>query len=105
MAFDSTNFAAHIGVSARTLQTASRSISGLGIHQYSRLRRLWAVRRQLRSGAPGLTVKASALANGFWHMGEFSSVYRNAFGESPSETLSHSRDKAFKPRYAALAPS
>jgi AraC family ethanolamine operon transcriptional activator len=99
------SLAANIGVSVRTLQTASRSISGLGIHQYSRLRRLWAVRRQLRTGAPGLTVKASALANGFWHMGEFSNVYRSAFGESPSETLSHSRGTAFKPGYAALAPS
>ena len=83
-----------IGVSVRTLQTASRSISGLGIHRYSRLRRLWSVRRQLRSGASGLTVKASALANGFWHMGEFSKVYRAAFGESPSETLARRRDTA-----------
>lgn len=81
-----------LGVSVRTLQTASRSISGLGIHQYSRLRRLWSVRKQLRSGASGLTVKASALANGFWHMGEFSKVYRAAFGESPSATLSRRRD-------------
>jgi AraC family ethanolamine operon transcriptional activator len=97
--------AEEIGVSVRTLQTASKSISGLGMHQYSRLRRLWSVRRQLRSGAAGLTVKASALANGFWHMGEFSSVYRAAFGESPSETLSRSRDAASSRRYAALAPS
>lgn len=86
--------AVEIGVSVRTLQTASRSISGLGIHQYSRLRRLWAVRQQLRSGASGLTVKASAIANGFWHMGEFSRVYREAFGECPSETLAGSRDAA-----------
>ncbi len=97
--------AAEIGVSVRTLQTASRSISGLGIHQYSRLRRLWSVRRQLRSGAAGLTVKSSAFANGFWHMGEFSRVYSTAFGENPSETLSRSRDAAPVRRYAALAPS
>ena len=97
--------AAQIGVSVRTLQTASRSISGLGMHQYSRLRRLWSVRRQLRTGAPGLTVRASALANGFWHMGEFSSVYRAAFGESPSKTLAGSRDTASDRRYPALAPS
>ena len=83
-----------LGVSVRTLQTASRSISSLGIHQYSRLRRLWSVRKQLHSGASGLTVKASALANGFWHMGEFSKVYRAAFGESPSETLSRRREAA-----------
>lgn len=97
--------AAEIGVSVRTLQTASRSISGVGMHQYSRLRRLWSVRRQLRTGAAGLTVKASALANGFWHMGEFSNVYRAAFGESPSETLSRSKDTVPARRIVALAAS
>lgn len=66
--------ATDIGVSLRTLQTAVRTICGSGYHRYSRLRRLWSVRRQLRTGAPGLTVRASALAHGFLHMSEFSSV-------------------------------
>ena len=83
--------AEEIGVSVRTLQTAARAVSGLGIHHYSRLLRLWSVRQQLRTGAAGLTVKASALAHGFWHMGEFSGVYRATFGEPPSETLARAR--------------
>ncbi|MEP6838568.1 MAG: helix-turn-helix domain-containing protein [Bradyrhizobium sp.] len=87
----SEELAGEIGVSARTLQTAARAVSGLGIHHYSRLMRLWSVRRQLRTGAAGLTVKASALAHGFWHMGEFSGVYRATFGEPPSETLARSK--------------
>lgn len=99
------NLAEEIGVSVRTLQTASRSLCGVGLHKYSRLRRLWSVRRQLRTGAAGLTVKASALANGFWHMGEFSSVYRTTFGESPSETLARSRTPAPGRGYAGLAPA
>jgi len=76
-----------IGISVRTLQTASQSICGLPVHRYSRLKRLWSVRRQLRSGAPGLTVKSSALAHGFWHLSQFTFAYCQAFGELPSSTL------------------
>lgn len=83
--------AEELGVSVRTLQNATRMLCGAGAHEYGRLRRLWSVRRQLRAGAPGLTVKASALANGFWHMGEFSRAYRDAFGELPSLTLTRAR--------------
>ena len=93
-----------LGISVRTLQTAAQSLCGTGIRQYSRLRRLWSVRRQLRTGGAGLTVKASALANGFCHMGEFSGVYRAAFGESPSQTLARSK-QGTTGGYAALLPS
>jgi AraC family ethanolamine operon transcriptional activator len=80
-----------IGISVRTLQKAAFAVCGSGVYHYSRLRRLWSVRRQLRTGAPGLTVKASALAHGFWHQSEFSSAYRAAFGELPSTTLEQAR--------------
>ena len=80
-----------IGVSVRTLQKAAFSVCGSGAYHYSRLRRLWSVRRQLRTGAPGLTVRASALAHGFWHQSEFSNAYRVAFGELPSTTLEQAR--------------
>ncbi|MDI1263133.1 MAG: helix-turn-helix domain-containing protein [bacterium] len=99
------SLAAELGVSVRTLQTATQSVCGAGAHHYSRLRRLWSVRRQLRTGAAGLTVKASALANGFGHMGEFSGIYRYAFGETPSQTLARSRQTPVRRTYAALAPS
>lgn len=99
------SLAAELGVSVRTLQTATQSVSGAGVRHYARLRRLWSVRRQLRTGAAGLTVKASALANGFGHMGEFSGTYRRTFGETPSQTLARSRMVPPSRRYAALAPS
>ncbi len=83
--------ACELGVSARTLQTAVNAVCGLGAHRYARLRRLWAVRNQLRTGMPGLTVRASALAHGFCHMSEFSEAYRTAFGELPSQTLAQAR--------------
>ncbi|TPQ32811.1 AraC family transcriptional regulator [Bradyrhizobium guangdongense] len=80
-----------LGISVRTMHTAVHAVCGSSPHRYSQLRRLWAVRRQLRQGAPGLTVKASALAHGFWHMGDFSRFYRDTLGELPSQTLAGAR--------------
>jgi AraC family transcriptional regulator, ethanolamine operon transcriptional activator len=49
------------------------------------------VRQQLvRADAPQ-SIKAIALLNGFWHMGEFTSLYRDLFGETPQQTLSAMR--------------
>ena len=90
--------AEEIGISVRTLQTASRSVCGQSVHGYSRLKRLWSVRRQLRTGANGLTVKASALAHGFWHISQFTNAYRASFGELPSNTLAHARLAGGTPR-------
>jgi AraC family ethanolamine operon transcriptional activator len=83
-----------IGISVRTLQSAVNVVCGSGLHRYSRLRRLWSVRRQLRMGFPGLTVKASAWAHGFVHMSEFSDSYKKAFGELPSATLLNAQRRA-----------
>jgi AraC family ethanolamine operon transcriptional activator len=87
----SEDLARHLGVSVSTLKASVLAIRGMSIHRYLRLRRLWSVRRQLMTGVPGLTIKQSALANGFWHMGEFSSLYKAVFGESPSVTLARAR--------------
>lgn len=94
------SLAEQIGISVRTLQTASRSVCGLAIHRYSRLRRLWSVRRQLRTGTSGLTVKASALAHGFCHISQFTNAYRESFGELPSATLAQARHGTGAPRLA-----
>lgn len=81
--------ARQIGVSVRTLHDAIQRYRGMSLHRYLRLRRLWLVRQHLLSGAH--SVKASALAFGFWHLSDFSRSYRSQFGESPSETLAASR--------------
>lgn len=83
--------AQEIGISTRTMHSAVNAVCGTSPLRYSQLRRLWAVRRQLRNGAPGLTVKASACAHGFWHMGDFSKLYRDTIGELPSQTLANAR--------------
>ncbi|QIG99065.2 MULTISPECIES: AraC family transcriptional regulator [unclassified Bradyrhizobium] len=81
--------ARQIGVSVRTLHDAIQRYRGVSLHRYLRLRRLWLVRQQLLAGAQ--SVKACALAYGFWHLSDFSRSYRSQFGEAPSETLAASR--------------
>jgi AraC family ethanolamine operon transcriptional activator len=85
----SEELAAHIGVSVRTMHDAVQRYRGMSLHRYLRLRRLWLVRRRLVAGAD--SVKASALAFGFWHLSDFAHAYREQFGEMPSETLARSR--------------
>ena len=87
----SAEMARQLGVSVRTLHNAVVAIRGMSMHRYTRLRRLWNVRQQLVQGAPTDAIKAVALVNGFWHMGEFISLYRDLFGETPQQTLSASR--------------
>ena len=78
-----------LGVSVRTIHDAVLRYSGMSLHRYLRLRRLWLARQRLRAGAE--SVKAAALAFGFWHFGDFSQSYRTLFGETPSETLARAR--------------
>jgi len=82
-----TEMAKRVGVSVRTLQSATQAICGMSPHRYSRVLRLWSVRWQLRNGPGRRSVKACAIAHGFWHLSEFAASYRAAFGELPSETL------------------
>ena len=81
--------ARQVGVSIRSVHDAVQRFRGMSLHRYLRLRRLWLVRKQLLTGTQ--SVKASALAFGFWHLGDFSASYRAQFGETPSETLAKSR--------------
>jgi len=87
----SDELARSLGTSVRTLQAAVQVVHGMSLHQHLRLKKLWWVRSQLLTGNTHLTVKAAALANGFWHMGEFSQLYKATFGEIPSETLLRAR--------------
>jgi AraC-like DNA-binding protein len=78
-----------IGVSVRTMHNAMQQFRGMSLHRYLRMRRLWSVRQQLLGGAH--KVSACALANGFWHLGEFAQFYVAQFGETPSQTLARAR--------------
>lgn len=76
------------GVSVRTLSRIFHRHHGSSVMQYLKTRRLEAVRRELISAEPeGTSVTEVALRHGFGHLGRFSSAYRRAFGELPSESL------------------
>ena len=93
----SADVARQLGVSVRTLHNAVVAIRGMSMHRYTRLRRLWSVRQQLVRGASLQSIKAVALVNGFWHMGEFTALYRDLFGETPQQTLSAARGQPSDP--------
>lgn len=82
------------GASVRTLHNVAVRFRGVSLHQYLRMKRLWIVRQRLLTGDPALRVRACALENGFWHMGEFSAAYAALFGEVPSRTLARARSRA-----------
>jgi len=76
-------------LSRRTLQRAFTEVLGMGPARYLTLKRLTAVRAELRQSDPAATtVTDTALRYGFWELGRFARDYRRTFGESPSETLS-----------------
>ena len=85
----SSDLAQQIGVSVRTLHDAILQYRGMSLHRYLRLRRLWLVRQRPLAGTH--SVKAAALAFGFWHLSDFSHNYFLQFGETPSATLAKSR--------------
>jgi AraC family ethanolamine operon transcriptional activator len=85
----SEEMARKLGLSVRTLHDVVRRYRGMSLHRYLRLRRLWLVRQRFLAGAE--SVKAVALAFGFWHLSDFSRSYRDQFGEAPSETLERGR--------------
>jgi AraC-like DNA-binding protein len=84
----SEQLAHQIGVSVRAMHDAVLRYRGMSLHRYLRQRRLWLVHKQLLAGAH--SVKACALAFGFWHLGDFAASYRLQFGETPSQTLARS---------------
>jgi len=76
-----------VGVSVRTLQASFRKHRGTSPMTFLRDRRLDLARRRLVT-APWPSITDIALACGFDHLGRFSHLYRQRFGESPSTTRS-----------------
>lgn len=80
-------------MSPRSIQAGFRQDLDTTPIAFIRDRRLDAVRRTLMEAIPGdeVTVTEAALRWGFTHLGNFSVVYRQRFGESPSTTLRGNR--------------
>lgn len=78
--------ARHVGLSLRSLQMMFRRDLDSTIVQFIRERRLTIARERLESTNSDQTVTEIATASGFGHMSDFARLYRERFGELPSET-------------------
>ncbi|MDJ0943669.1 MAG: AraC family transcriptional regulator [Kiloniellales bacterium] len=80
--------AAAAGVSKRTLSLSFQMNLGQAVMAFVRQRRLeLANQKLLAADVKATTVTNIAMNSGFQHLGRFSSVYRQCFGEYPSESL------------------
>jgi AraC-like DNA-binding protein len=78
--------AREVGVSVRSLQLGFQQFKNTTPLNYLRQLRLEGARRDLLSSQDRLSVSAVAQHWGFTHMGRFSILYREAFGETPTES-------------------
>ena len=88
-----TDIAQQAGVSPRTLSAAFRRFRDATPMEWLRDHRLDLVRTWLRSENV-TTIAYTAAKAGFTHPGRFSQIYRDRFGESPSETISITRTQS-----------
>ena len=80
--------AATLGVTVRTLHNHCQKQLGMSPGRYIKLTRLLRARMTLLHADPACSsVTAIARACGFTQLGRFSVDYRQAFGETPSQTL------------------
>ncbi len=75
------------GVGERALQKVFESRRGISPMRFVTERRLAAARRRLTSAGAGNDVTSVAVSLGFGHPGRFAGLYRQAFGEAPSQSL------------------
>lgn len=77
-----------LGVPVWELERAFQQTYGMAPQRLITLQRLAKARMALLSQASSVT--EVAMGHGFWHLGRFSSLYKNYYGESPSSTLNKS---------------
>lgn len=76
------------GVSERGLRNAFHSVRGMSPKQYLLTERLLGARRALIDSSRHPTTVTDVATNyGFFELGRFAATYREAFGETPSDTL------------------
>ncbi|UBR51608.1 helix-turn-helix domain-containing protein [Halomonas sp. FeN2] len=83
----------HVGASRRKLQYCFQDVLGISPVSFLRILRLNAVHKALCTGGEEKQIQDIAAEWGFWHLGHFTSDYRNLFGERPSDTRSRTKSK------------
>ena len=84
-----------LGLSERALRNAFYSVRGVSPKRCMLAERLQNVHRALcKASTTRATVTAVAIDHGFYELGRFSVVYRQAFGETPSATLRGTASKS-----------
>jgi transcriptional regulator GlxA family with amidase domain len=79
-----TQVAEYVGVGMRALQLAFKSSVGLSPYRWLKFRRLEQAHAMLVSGE--VSVTTAAFAWGFHNLGDFATIYRARYGQSPSKT-------------------
>jgi AraC-like DNA-binding protein/tetratricopeptide (TPR) repeat protein len=82
-----TELADMCGVPRRSLEKHFRRFVGFSPLEFLRNERFDQVRRKLLRASPELNVTEIATGCGFNHLGRFALIYRNRYGESPSDTI------------------
>lgn len=80
------DIAQEAGTSVRALQAAFQQFKGTTPLGFLRQMRLEGAHKTLSDAANTLSIAQVARAWGFTHMGRFSAIYHDAFGQTPSET-------------------
>ncbi|WP_339912444.1 helix-turn-helix domain-containing protein [Sulfitobacter litoralis] len=86
-----TEIASALDISVRNLTLNFKKFRGCTPGQFIREQRLQATRKALLEADQDQTVSQIAASFSYIHMGEFAKIYRNRFGELPSETLNRSK--------------
>ncbi|HUH86550.1 MAG TPA: AraC family transcriptional regulator [Pusillimonas sp.] len=81
------DIAEHAGVSIRSLFAGYRKYRNTSPMQHLKEVRLAATHAELTQPAPDTSVTQTALRWGFAHLGQFSAIYQQRYGELPSATL------------------
>jgi transcriptional regulator GlxA family with amidase domain len=77
-----------LGLSERGLRNAFYRVHGMSPMQWTKGERLQGARNALvQDTTPRTTVTSVAAEYGFYELGRFAAVYKDAFGEAPSDTL------------------
>ncbi|HUG24201.1 AraC family transcriptional regulator [Piscinibacter sp.] len=86
--------AAATGVSVRSLFLGFQRFRGVSPMRWLRELRMHRARQDLLGAGPGVHVTDVALRWGFYHLGRFAQEYREAYGETPAQTLAAAPDFA-----------